>query len=736
MNSTRYLLRSVATLGSLFGWTAATSSAQSLYSLQKIQSFMQTANTGAVADPNRAFGFQASAATAATLTLPSGSSQPLTKRFADDNEFSFEKTFPTKAALDAAFPSGTYRLTGAGLPGLSLNLPADAYANVTPQVTNGTWNAGGLLVVNPAQATTITINTFTGYAAAGAMSLMSIEIFGRNDNVSLRNQALSAANPFGLPVSTAPITAITIPAGTLTNGRVYEGSVEFTTITTFDATTIPGSGAGVLFSKSLRFFIAAQPAGVLLPPPVFSTQPSAVVSALGSTATFSFNLVNATPTQPLNVVQEWYFNGQEITIDGSKYAFSQNSNGITVRNVTAADVGNYSVRVITPGGIISSNSAALTLAVPTAPAITAQPSAKNVGNGSTIVFSVEATGSPSPFYQWRKDGVPLINGANGVAGATNATLIITGANSTAAGNYSVSVVNIAGTLTSASAALTVTATNDLGRLTNLSVLTDITSSTTSFTVGTVVGGTGTNGTKALVVRAVGPSLGAFGVPGTIPDPKLELFFGQKVVATNDNWNGDPALADRMASVGAFPFTGPASKDAAISQSNLEPGSYTVVTSGVNGSVGTAIAEIYDATSADAFTPTSSRLINVSVLKSIDAGGSLTLGFYLSGAVAKTVLIRAIGPGLAAVGVPRGSTLSDPQLTLFNSSSTPIAKNDDWGADARLTSASFQVGAFNIGNALSKDAMLLITLPSGGYTARVVGGGNSSGLVIVEAYEVP
>lgn len=736
MNSTRYLLRSVATLGSLFGWTAATSSAQSLYSLQKIQRFVQTASTGVVADPNRAFEFQASAATAATLTLPSGSAQPLTKRFADDSEFSFEKTFPTKAALDAAFPSGTYRLTGTGVPSLSLNLPADAYASVTPQVTNGTWNAGGLLVVNPAQATTITINTFTGYAAAGAMSLMSIEIFGRNDNVSLRTQALNAANPFGLPVATAPITAITIPAGTLTNGRVYEGSVEFTTITTFDATSIPGSGAGVLFSKSLRFFIAAQSAGALLPPPVFSTQPSAVVSVLGSTATFSFNLVNTAPTQPLNIVQEWYFNGQEITIDGSKYAFSQNSNGITVRNLTAADVGNYSVRVITPGGIISSNSAALTLAVPVAPAITAQPSAKSVGNGSTVVFSVEATGTPSPFYQWRKDGVPLINGALGVAGATNATLVITGANSTAAGNYSVSVVNSGGTLTSASAALTVTTTNDLGRLTNLSVLTDITSTTTSFTVGTVVGGTGTNGDKALVVRAVGPSLGAFGVPGTIPDPKLELFFGQKVVATNDNWNGDSALADRMASVGAFPFSGPASKDAAIFQSNLEPGSYTVVTSGVNGSVGTAIAEIYDATSADAFTPTSSRLINVSVLKSIDAGGSLTLGFYLSGAVAKTVLIRAIGPGLAAVGVPRGSTLSDPQLTLFNSSSSPIAKNDDWGADALLTNASSRVGAFNIGNASSKDAMLLITLPAGGYTARVVGGGTSSGLVIVEAYEVP
>jgi hypothetical protein len=191
----------------------------------------------------------------------------------------------------------------------------------------------------------------------------------------------------------------------------------------------------------------------------------------------------------------------------------------------------------------------------------------------------------------------------------------------------------------------------------------------------------------------------------------------------------------MVSVGAFAFTGSTSKDAAVFQPSLTPGNYSVAVSGVNGSVGTAIAEIYDATPAGTFTPSSSRLINVSVLKPIPSGGLLTLGFTIGGSVAKTVLIRVIGPGLAAVGVTNG-TLGDPQLALFNSSSTQIASNDDWGADPQLIAAGTRVNAFAIGNTQSKDAMLMITLPAGGYTAQAKGGGGTSGLAIVEVYEVP
>lgn len=151
-----------------------------------------------------------------------------------------------------------------------------------------------------------------------------------------------------------------------------------------------------------------------------------------------------------------------------------------------------------------------------------------------------------------------------------------------------------------------------------------------------------------------------------------------------------------------------------------------------------IAEIYDAATSTAFTSTTPRLINVSVLKQVNAGGYITLGFNvgpLGSVLAKTILIRAIGPGLTALGVD--GAMADPQLTLYNSSQTVVAANDNWAGDAALTKATEAVApGFVIKDAASKDAMLLITLPPGGYTAEARGVGSSSGQVIVEAYEVP
>jgi hypothetical protein len=99
-----------------------------------------------------------------------------------------------------------------------------------------------------------------------------------------------------------------------------------------------------------------------------------------------------------------------------------------------------------------------------------------------------------------------------------------------------------------------------------------------------------------------------------------------------------------------------------------------------------------------------------------------------------VLIRAIGPGLAQLGIQ--APMADPQLTLFNSASAVVKSNNDWGGDQSITAAATQVGAFSISTATSKDAMLLVTLPPGGYTAQASGAGGTSGLVILEVYEVP
>jgi hypothetical protein len=276
---------------------------------------------------------------------------------------------------------------------------------------------------------------------------------------------------------------------------------------------------------------------------------------------------------------------------------------------------------------------------------------------------------------------------------------------------------------------------------NLSILTSINGAGDNFTMGYVVGGAGTTGTKPLVIRAAGPSLGTvIGVPGTLADPKIELFGANSVkTGENNDWGGSAPLADAMAAVGAFAYSGATSKDAAqvldIPATNGAPSNNSVkVTANDNGS-GTVIAEVYDATPNDSFTGLTPRLINVSVLKPFGASG-FTIGFVIRGPTAKTVLVRAIGPGLANVGVTSGF-VADPQLTLFNAATqAAIDTNNNWGGTATLSTAFKSVGAFDIPTA-STDAALLKTLEPGNYTVEVKPvTGTATGLGLVEVYEVP
>ncbi|PHX72143.1 MAG: hypothetical protein CK548_04880 [Opitutia bacterium] len=122
---------------------------------------------------------------------------------------------------------------------------------------------------------------------------------------------------------------------------------------------------------------------------------------------------------------------------------------------------------------------------------------------------------------------------------------------------------------------------------------------------------------------------------------------------------------------------------------------------------------------------------VSVLKQI--GDGFTVGFVVGGGSSSTVLVRAIGPGLAAVGLTSGF-VPDPKLTLF-SGSTKINENGDWDGTAPLTAAFRKVGAFPVPGT-SLDAALLATLQPGSYSVQVAGVTAENGLVIVEVYEVP
>lgn len=369
--------------------------------------------------------------------------------------------------------------------------------------------------------------------------------------------------------------------------------------------------------------------------------------------------------------------------------------------------------------------AGLGLGLPAAraqPVIAEHPRNQQISNNSTVVFSVTAPAATA--FQWRKNGTPL-------AGATNASHVIFGATRDDVADYSVVASNAGGNTPSIAASLSIAVGFDFGRLINLSILTDLTADAPNFILGTVVGGAGVQGTKPLLIRAVGPSLNQLIGTGALADSRVDLFAGSAVVAANDDWRGTPELVEVFNQVGAFALTGPDSKDAALSTS-LAVGSYTVLVSGAPGATGRVIAEFYDATPAIFFRAPTPRLINVSVRKQIDTGTALTAGFVIAGSTAKTVLVRAIGPGLGVFGVP--GVMADPQLELFGGS-VSIARNDNWGGDAQLTAAGTRVGAFAIANPRSADAMLLITLPPGNYSAEVRGA-SGGGAALVEVYEVP
>jgi hypothetical protein len=112
---------------------------------------------------------------------------------------------------------------------------------------------------------------------------------------------------------------------------------------------------------------------------------------------------------------------------------------------------------------------------------------------------------------------------------------------------------------------------------------------------------------------------------------------------------------------------------------------------------------------------------------------LTVGFVISGPSSETVLVRAIGPTLASFSV--SGAMSNPEVTLFNSSGAAVAANDGWGGTAALQAAFTVANAFALPTN-SADSALLITLPPGAYTAQVTGANGSTGIALLEIYEVP
>ena len=228
--------------------------------------------------------------------------------------------------------------------------------------------------------------------------------------------------------------------------------------------------------------------------------------------------------------------------------------------------------------------------------------------------------------------------------------------------------------------------------------------------------------KTLVVRAIGPSLARVGVSNSLPDPVLELFDSAgNAVASNDDWR-EGAHASQIEQSGIAPSD---SLESAILVT-LAPGSYTAVVNGYSGWEGNGLVEAYE------MDLNSTRLVNISTRGRVGTADEPMIGgLIVQGGSGKKVIIRALGPSLASGPSPIAGALGDPILELRDGSGNLLAVNDDWNRSSQVN----DIVATTIPPVNSRESAIVATLNAGNYTAIVRGVDNSSGVGLVEVFDL-
>lgn len=338
------------------------------------------------------------------------------------------------------------------------------------------------------------------------------------------------------------------------------------------------------------------------------------------------------------------FSGQVLSLTGTPTAA-----GTYSLSISGSDAGftspDFEYTVIVTGGVTA-----------TIPAISTQPTAQTVTAGASVTFSVVAAGTPTPTYQWRKDGTAI-------SGATSASLSLSNVQTANAGSYTVVVTNSAGSVTSTGATLTVNAVV-VGTPPAISVQPSSTTAAPGSTVSFNVSATG---------------------------------------AVTQQWRKNGTAI-------------PGATSTTLTLVNLGGGdvaNYDVVLSNASGTTTSAAATLLLNAGLTA------RLSNVSVLTTLAANQVLTVGLTMQGG-AKPVLLRAAGPGLGALGVPGTMTdprlalfNGSAQVAANDNWGTPAA---DVGA---VSAAISSLGAFPFVSTASLDAAMVTTF-EGGRTAQVSG----------------
>jgi Alpha-galactosidase, CBM13 domain len=255
----------------------------------------------------------------------------------------------------------------------------------------------------------------------------------------------------------------------------------------------------------------------------------------------------------------------------------------------------------------------------------------------------------------------------------------------------------------------------------------------------MIGGFIVEGTqpKSVILRAIGPELSQYGIPNAMADPTLELHNATgALIASNNNWQttiiGGIITSNQVQDIQNSGHAPTDARESAI-KADLPPGNYTAIVRGVNNTTGVALVEAYDLSPS-----LHSILGNISTRSFVQTADAVMIGgFIVQGTQPKDVIIRAIGPELSQYGIP--NFLANPTLELHNGSGALIASNDNW-QQTIIGGIITQDQVPNIQNsghapADASESAIIANLPPGNYTAIVRGVNSTTGVALVEVYDL-
>jgi Putative Ig domain len=450
--------------------------------------------------------------------------------------------------------------------------------------------------------------------------------------------------------------------------------------------------------------------------------PPAITSADNTTfvvGTFASFTVRTSPPDPSATVS---FTG---TLP-SGINFTPNGDGTATIDGTASagSQGSYPINITASNGTLPDAMQAFTITVQDAPPVLKAPAITSAASttftvGTAGTFTITTTGSPTPILEL--DGaqpawLSFVDNTDGTATFSGTP----DAGSDLSYSFTITARNGVSPVATQDFTLRITPTPASAQLVNVSTRLTI---KTGANVG--IGGfiiTGTDPKKVLI-RGIGPTLAKkFGVPNALQDPMLELHDGTGAVLTsNDDWK-----VPQQAAIEATGLAPPDDREAAILLS-LQPGSYTVFETGKNGTTGNGLIEVYDVDALSA-----SHLSNISTRGLVQTGNNVMIGgFVVRGASGSiNLIVRALGPTLGQPPFNVPGVLADPTLQLYNGNGTAMAFNNNW-------KDSQQIQIQNTGRQPKNnlEPAIAVTVSPGNYTAIVRGNNNTTGIGLVEVYQV-